>query len=134
MSFQNLCKELEIKIQNSYTRGVTLEIAEQLAGEFLHAMLQTSEQLKKADLDSRMRKTGVKAVKAAIYMEAATKDPKKPSDVMLQAIVDMNEIVQKEQNDYDSAEVEKEDTERYFNIFKEAHVYFRTIAKGRFDG
>lgn len=134
MSFKELCQQLENKIQQSYTEGVTLEVAEKLAAEFLHVQMIISTELKKADLDARMRKTGVKALRAAIYMEAATKDPKKPSDVLLQAMVDMNELVQKEQNEYDKAEVETADLERYYNIFQNAHIYYRGIAKGNFNG
>jgi len=133
MNFQQLCEELEAEIQDSFKVGVTADDAEKLAGKFLYAMMQASEQLRKTDLDSRMKKTGVKAIRAAIYMEAATKDPKKPSDVMLEAIVNQNDIVQGEQNSLDEAEVNHDDLERYYNIFKEAHVHFRGIAKGKFD-
>lgn len=133
MSFEKLCKVLEGDIQRSYTEGVTVGEAEKLAGQFLHAQMQVSEHLKKVDLDAKMRKTGVKAVRAAIYMEAATKDPKKPSDVMLEAIVNLNDVVQAEQTSLDEAEVNRDNLERYYNIFRDAHVHFRTIARGKFD-
>lgn len=134
MNFKQLCESLEAEIQQSYMEGVTLEQAEKLAGQFLHAQMKVSEELKKVSLDARMRKSGVKAVRAAIYMEAATKDPKKPSDVMLQSIVDMNELVQKEQNDYDNLEVESASLERFYSIFQNAHIFYRGIAKGNFSG
>lgn len=133
MSFSQLCEQLKVKIQESYAEGVTQDAAEKLAGEFLHGQLAASSELKKADLDSRMRKTSVKAIRAAIYMEGATKDPKKPSDVLLQAMVDMDKIVQAEQESYDKAEVERDDLERYYHIFREAHIHFRSLAKGRFE-
>ena len=133
MSFKSLCDALEKEIQDAYIAGVTVIEAERLAGQFLHAQIKVSEELKKADLDSRMRKTGLKAVRAAIYMEAATKDAKKPSDVMLEAIVNQNEVVQNEQNSFDAAEVERDDLERYYNIFREGHIYFRGISKGKFE-
>jgi hypothetical protein len=134
MSFKELCKNLESKIKNSYEQGVTIPDAELLAAEFLAAQIKVSEELKVADLDARMRKSGVKAVRAAIYMEAATKDQKKPSDVLLAAMVDMNQVVQSEQDDLDKAEVERDDLERYYSIFQQAHIYFRGIAKGNFGG
>lgn len=130
MTFIN---ELEAKIVDSYENGVTLEGAEKLAGEFLVAQIHISKELKKSDLNSRMRKSGVKAVRAAIYMEAATKGDKKPSDVMLEAGVNMNELVQGEQNAFDEAEAERDELERLYNICREAHVHFRAIAKGRFE-
>lgn len=133
MSFQQLCKKLEAKIVSSYEQGISLEDAEKLAGEFLFAMLAASPELKKADLDSRMRKTGAKAVRAAIYLKEATKTEKKPSDVLLVALVDSNVTAQGEQQDYDKAEATKDELDRYYNIFREAHIYFRGIAKGKFE-
>ena len=133
MNFKELCEHLENKIQDSYNNGVTSEQAEALAGEFLYAQLQVSSELKKADLDSRMRKTGVKAVRAAIYMDAATKTDKKPSDVLLEAVVNQNEVVQGEQNAFDKAEVSRDELSRLFSVFKESHIHFRGIAKGRFE-
>lgn len=129
-----LLKQLEAKIQNSYLEGTTLEEAEKLAAEFLFAQMQVSGELQKLDLDARMRKSGVKAIRAVIYMEAATKDPKKPSDVMLDAIVNMNEIVSGEQTALDEAESKKAALERYYDIFVNAHIYYRGIAKGNFGG
>lgn len=134
MKFKEFILGLEAKIQDSYEQGVTIPEAERLASEFLHAQLKVSEELKKADLDARTRKSGVKAIKAAVYMEAATKDPKKPSDVMLQAIVDLNDIVQGEQRAFDEAEVDFAELERYYNIFQNAHIHFRSLAKGSFGG
>ncbi len=131
--FNSLCSQLEAKILVAYEEGTTLEQAERLAAEFLYAQLQVSSELSKLDLSSKMRKTGVKAVKAAIYMDAATKDPKKPSDVMLQAIVDMNEVVQSEQNEFDKAEVSRAELERIYDVFLNAHIFFRGVARGNFN-
>lgn len=130
--FAALCEQLTNKIKGAYEEGVTIERAESLASEFLYAQIQVAYLLKVYDLDSRMKKTGLKAIKAAVYMEAATKDPKKPSDVLLQNMVDMNEIVVGEQKSFDEAEVEKDNLYNYLNIFKEAHIHFRGISKGRF--
>lgn len=128
--FRQFCKKMEISIVDAYETGITINEAERLASEFLYAQLQVSDELKKADLSARMRKSGVKAIKAAVYMEAATKDPKKPSDVMLQAIVDLNELVLTEQQAFDEAEVELAELERLYSVFQNAHIHFRTIAKG----
>lgn len=133
MNFSKLCQQLEAKIQQSYSEGVTLEDAESLAAEFLFAQMQVSNELKKADLDSRMRKSGVKAVKAAIYTEAVSKADKKPTEGALEHLINSNELVQGEQEALDKAEVEKDDLTRYYNIFREAHIYYRGIAKGKFD-
>lgn len=133
MTFKQLCAELEITIQDTYTQGVSLEEAEKMAAKFLYAQLQVSTELKKSDLSSKMRKAGVKSVRASVYLEGATKGDKKPSDVLLQAQVDVNELVQSEQQGLDESEADRDELERYYNIFREAHIYFRGISKGRFE-
>lgn len=131
--FMVMCYTLQDKIKEAYTSGVTLEEAERLAGEFLHAQMEVAKELQVVDLDSRMRKSGVKAIKAAVYMEAATKTDKKPSDVMLEAVVNMSKMVADEQAGFDAVEVSKDALSNYLNIFKEAHVHFRGISRGRYE-
>lgn len=132
-SFQLLCKDLESEIEKSYSEGVTLEQAERLAGRFLHAQLKVSEQLKVADLDSRMRKSGVKAVRAAIYLDIVQKSEKKPTEAGITSMIDIDKIVLDEQKGLDEAEVSRDELERYYSIFQNSHVHFRTIAKGKFE-
>jgi len=117
------------EIQKSYEEGVTVEHAERLAGKFLHAQMTVAEHLRVADLDARMKKTGVKAIKAAIYLETVQKSDKKPSDVMIDAYVHRNELVQAEQKSMDEAEVDRDLLQNYLNIFNQAHVHFRTISR-----
>lgn len=131
--FKELCIELEEKIQKSYEEGVTMESAEKLAGEFLVAQLRVSEELKSADLDSRLRKTGVKAVRAAIYLDIVQRSEKKPTEAQIEATINTDKIVGSEQESFDKAEVERDNLERYYNVFREAHQHFRIIAKGRFE-
>lgn len=127
-------EELISGIQKSYESGITIEEAEKLAGKFLNAQIQVANELQKVDLDSRMKKSGVKAVKAAVYMEAAIKTDKKPSDVMLEQLINKNEIVASQQELLDIAEVEKDKLYNYLSIFREAHIHYRSIAKGSFGG
>lgn len=133
MNFKNLCETLENKIQSAYTSGTTLDEAEKLAGEFLYAQLKVSEELKLADLDSRMRKSGLKAVKATVYMEACSKTDKKPTETQLEHILNTNSLVQAEQESLDTSEVSRDSLERYYDIFREAHVHFRQLSKGKFE-
>lgn len=130
MNFPDYLKFLEADIQAAHEGSTTLEDAERLAAKFLTGQIKVAEELKKADLNTRMRKSGLKAIKAAVYLEAATKDPKKPSDTLLLALVDMNEIVIKEQEAFDAAEVYKNQLENYLNVFNNAHLYFRALMRG----
>lgn len=132
--FEKLCAELTAIIQKSYEEGVTIEEAERLAGKFLHAQIIAGNELRKVDLDARMKKQGVKAVKAAVYLSEVQAVEKKPSDVLLQARVDVNELVGSEQRVFDSAEVARDEIQNYLNVFRDAHIHFRGIAKGNFNG
>lgn len=126
-------KALEDKIKNVYEAGVTMDEAEKLAAEFLHAGLVISSRLKNADLDRRMRKSGLRALRSALRIKEVQGTEKKPTESMLDAIIDTNELVQKEQDAFDTAEVDKEELERLFNTFREAHIYFRSVARGKFE-
>lgn len=134
MKFQERVKELETIIQNSYTEGVTLEEAEKLAANFLHAALQVSSELSKADLNARTRKSGVKAVRAAIYLDTVQNSEKKPTEAQITALIDTNAIVAGEQSSLDSADVLKAELERLYDTFNNAHIYYRGVAKGSFGG
>jgi hypothetical protein len=134
MTFKELCQELETQIQGAYEQGVTMEEAERLAAKFLFAQLQVTSALKVSELDSRMRKSGIKAVRAAIYLEIVQSAEKKPTESQITAMLDSDAIIQGEQRDYDTAEVNAAELERYYSIFSNAHVYFRGIAKGTFNG
>jgi len=133
MTFKEMVSELETLIIASYQEGTTVTEAEALATRFLEAQLKVSAELRKADLDSRMRKSGVKAIKAAVYLDEAKKQDKKPSDVMLGALVDANDIVAGEQKRFDEAKADRDELERIYNVYREAHIHFRSIAKGRFE-
>lgn len=130
MSFKERCKELETIIQKTYTEGVTLDEAERLAGNFLHATMQVSSELSRADLDARTRKSGVKAVRAAIYLNIVQGAEKKPTEAQITATIDTDTLVSQEQDALDNAEVLKAELERFYDIFNSAHVYFRQISRG----
>lgn len=133
MSFSKYCESLEEKIKSSYEEGVTQEQAERLAAEFLHAQMKISSIIKAADLDSRMKKTGLKAIKAATYGALKSDTSVKYTVDALEHAINLDKVVQDESDRYDAADAEKEDLIRYYNIFREAHIYFRGIGKGRFD-
>ena len=131
--FKTFCEELTKDIQTAYEGSVTLDDAEKLAAKFLMGQIEAGKELQAADLDTRMRKSGLKAVKAAVYVEAATKGEKKPTEAMLAATVDMDKLVIGEQEAFDGAEVWKNQLENYLDVFRNAHIYFRGMAKGRFE-
>ncbi len=134
MSFQEYCQELKQKIENSYLEGVSLEQSEKLAGEFLVAMMRVTDEIKSTGLDSRMKKSGVKALRAAIYLDIVQKAEKKPTESQIDATITSDRLVVDEQQKLDSAEVSLDQLERYYDIFQNAHIFFRGVAKGSFGG
>lgn len=134
MKFEERIQELETKIQSSYTEGVTLDQAEKLAGEFLHAQMLVSGRLSTIDLSARMRKSGLKAVKAAVYLDTCSKADKKPTESALEHMINVNELVAKEQDGLDTEEAARDNLTRLYNIFQAAHVHFRQMSKGQFGG
>ncbi len=133
MKFADYAKELEKDIQNAYESSPTIEEAEKLAAKFLSAQIFTGNELAKISLSARMRKAGLKAIKASVYLEGASKGDKKPSDVLLNAVVDTDSLVAEAQDALDGAEVQVNQLENYLSVFKDSHIYFRSLAKGRFE-
>jgi hypothetical protein len=129
-NFEKFCKDLEETIKAAYEERVTTEQAEELAAKFLHAMMVVSSELRLVDLDARMKKQNVKAIRGAIYLDIISKSDKKPTEAGIAAMLDTNELVQNEQKAYDQAEVLAEEVERTYNVCKESHIFFRTLAKG----
>lgn len=129
--FIALCEDLEKDIKNAYEGGVTVDDAEKLAAKFLDAQIQVGNELSTVDLDARMKKQGLKAIKAAVYLEEAGKSDKKPSDVFLAAKVDSSPLVDEAQKAFDSAEVTRNMLDNYLSVFRESHIYFRGISKGQ---
>lgn len=127
-------KDLEKEIQSIYESGITMSDAEALAAKFLHAQIQVSTELKEADLNSRMRKSGLKAIRAAIYLKACGNSDtgKKPTEAFLEAVISTDELVSSEQDAYDTSEVLKAELERYYDILGNGHIFARSVAKGSF--
>lgn len=126
--------ELENDIKNAYEGNITITEAEKLAAKFLKAQMVIARELESSDLDTKMRKSGLKSIRAAVYMDEAKKDAKKPSDTLLEHHINMNEIVLGEQNRFDEAESSRDLLQNYLNIFRDGHLYFRMLAKGTFSG
>lgn len=129
MTFAEFCIALEKKIEDGFD-GVTQSDAERLSLEFISAMMKASDQLKICSLDARMRKSGVKAIRAAVYADILSKSDKKPTEGSLEHSINSHELVLSEQKALDEAECEKENLQRYYETFLQAQITFRGISKG----
>lgn len=132
-TIKEFCEELTEDVKRAYESSTSVEESEKLAAKFLLGQIKVGEALKSADLNARMRKSGLKAVKGAIYLEESKKGDKKPTEATLQALVDLNETVSSTQDSFDIAEVERNELENYLSVFRDAHIYFRALSKGRFE-
>lgn len=132
-NYKQLFKELETQIQSSYTEGVTIDEAEKLAGKTLHAQILVSRELQKVSLDGRIRKSGVKAIRAAVYLDIVQKSDKKPTEAQISAMLDSDKIIVAEQEGLDQAEVTVDELERQYSILQNAHIFFRGVARGKFE-
>ena len=118
----------------AYNQGTSLEEAERLAARFLTAQMNVAVELEAMDLDTRAKKAGLKAIKAAVYMECVKGSDKKPAEGYLDHYVTLDKTVCDAQDRFDEADARKESLSLFFGIFKDAHIYFRGIAKGSFNG
>lgn len=134
LTFEEQLKVLEDKIKATYEEGVSLDEAEKLAAEFLHAQIVVSNELKKEDLNCRMNKSGNKAIRAAVYIAILSEaDGKRPTEAQIAALVETDPSVKIQQKSLDDSEVKVGELERYYSIFQNAHIYYRGIAKGKFE-
>ena len=123
-------KQLVDQIGKAANETVTIEDAERIAGFSLFVMNSLSEQLKTLDIERRMRKSGLKAIKSATRITETKKHDKKPTEGALDDAVNTNELVISEEQAFDDAEVETEETKRQYDIAAESHLYFRSLMKG----
>jgi hypothetical protein len=126
-------EKLVALIQQAADEGLTLEGAEKAAGVALGVMNDLSAKLAAADLDRRMRKRGLKAIKSAVRTEEVKRHEKKPTESALEDVINLSPLVCGEEEAFDTAEVNTEELERQFAIAKESHLYFRGASRGRFE-
>ena len=125
---------LEQDVQRAYEESVTVEEAERLAAKVLTVQLKIARELAITDLNARMRKNGLKAQRAQAYMDECNKSEKKPAEGYLENVVTLDPKVKLAQATYDEQDARKESLTLYLGIFKDAHIYFRGIARGNYNG
>lgn len=127
-------QELVDIVKEAHTTGVTMDQAEKYAARFLEAQLTLACELASIDIDARMKKNGMKAAKAQAYLDICRASDKKPSDVYIEQEVTLNKTVNATVDMFERLDARRENLMLYMGIFKDAHVYFRGIAKGTYNG
>lgn len=126
-------EELRRVVETVYEQGTSLPEAEKLAARFSHALMLIAVELERDDLDMRMSKNGHKTMRAKVYLDEVSRAEKKPTEAQLDAVITTNKEVCAAQDRFERAQSHVESLMRYFEIFRDAHIYFRGIAKGRFE-
>jgi hypothetical protein len=122
-------------VQAAYESGTTIEEAKAHAARFLEAQLNIAQELGTLDIDARMKKNGMKAARAQKYIELCGLTEKKPSDTFLEQQVTLDKVLVIPAVDaWERADARRENLMLYLGIFKDAHIYFRGIAKENFNG
>lgn len=121
------------EIKKTYEVGVSLDEAERLAALALLAADELNRDLRGCDLDVRMRKSGLKAIKATVRSNEISKHDRKPSEGVLEDVVALDPTTREEQDAFDRAEAHKNYLENNLSVANNGHIYYRGIAKGRID-
>lgn len=124
------CDELHSIVISAYETGVTMDEAEKNAALCLGVQMEIATAIAPYNLDTKMRKSGLKAIKSRAYMQELSKHDKKPAEAFLDHAVAGDISVQNEETAFAKAEARKEELQSYLDVFKEAHIYFRGVAKG----
>lgn len=132
-TLEDVFSEFRTSIENAYEEGVTMQQAERLAAKTLSIRMLISDDIKSKDLDARMKKHGVKVTRAEAYMEELVKHEKKPAEAYLENAVNISELVNAAEKLYAESETTKDRLQTYLDVAKDAHLYFRQIAKGTFE-
>src|ERR1035437_7680428 len=106
--FESICKELSQTIERVYNEGCTILEAERLAARTLSVRMVLADDIKTKDLDARMKKHGVKAIRAKAYMDELVKYDKKPAETFLENAVNTCALVEAAETLYAVADTEKE--------------------------
>ncbi len=133
MKPDKMYETIKSEIMRAYEEGVSMPEAEKLAALTLAARIEISEEIKAADLDAKMRKQGVKAVRGGFYLKIIKREEKKPTEAMIAAEIETYEEVNAEEAQLSVAEVESARLKSMLDLFKDAHLYFRQICKGTFE-
>lgn len=126
---KKLIEKLQARIQEVYEDGVTVTKSEDITHELADAEFKLVTMITPLDMDVRMRKHGVKQIRAAVYLDIIKNSEKKPTESQLAAMVDSDALVTEAQNSYDEAESLLAEAERLLDAVHNSQVVFRTLMK-----
>lgn len=121
--------ELETKMRIFYDTDFSISECEKLSSLACVLMMEIASELKRLDLDSRNRKTLLKAQRGSEYIDLLKTQDKKPTEAYLEHSLNISKEIINQQNQIDDLESEKLYYERMISTCEHAHVFFRGVAK-----
>ncbi len=129
-NLDEVIKDMTDKMKIIKEVGVDSSTADALAADFALARLAAIEVRKEIELKAKLKKTSVEAVRGSIYLDIVSKSEKKPTESMLEHILNTDKIVVGEENSLAKLEVETKALTEYADIFKDMHILCRKKVDG----
>ena len=128
------CVELKEAIIKAHQTETSVSEAEQLSAKCLAASMALADDIRAVDLKARMRKIGLRNIRSQAYLDELAKHEKKPTEAYIDAAINLNVDIAPLEMELADKEVELNNLKHYYEVFKEAHQYFRAIMKAGFGG
>jgi hypothetical protein len=126
---KDLIEQLQKRVSEVYENGTTVSQSEEITHELADAEFKLVTMITPLDLDARMRRHGVKQIRAAVYLDIIKNSEKKPTEAQIAAMVDSDSLVSDAQKGYDGAEAALAEAERLLDAVHNSQVVFRTLMK-----
>lgn len=133
MKREKMYETIKAQIMLAYEEGVSIPEAEKLAALTLAARIEIAEEIKSTELDAKMRKQGVKALRGKEYLTIVAAEEKKPTEAMIAAKIDSSADVNAEEEQLALAEVNASHLKSMLDLYKDAHLFFRQVCRGTFE-
>lgn len=130
---EKFMQSMEEDIKSVYFNSPTPKDAEQLATKLLYTQIEIGQRLRAAELDFRMKRAGLKTIRSAVYLEECRKSDKKPTETMLECLINTSPLVTDAQSSLDYAEALKNELDNLLNVARESHIFLRALSKGRYE-
>ena len=128
--------EFDSLIENAYKAHVTLPEAERLASKFLYFMNIIANELKNVGLDAAMRKNGLDDIHNALRIDLRSKykgGNGGTSEPTIEAMIETDQTYRDHRTSLNITKNEKDFLESKFKTAETSHIFFRGIAKGKYD-
>jgi hypothetical protein len=130
---EDLIKQVSIELNIAHSKKYDAVQAELTAALILEAQKELSEFLADAELISKEKKAEVERVEAEQYFFYKGSQKEKTTDVALTRLVSKDRSVLEAKKQQYEAESDFSKYKNLFGMLKDAHVFFRSLARGKND-